>query len=80
MNAKNNWIEDWNSPPTSEEQLDAWRIYTVLWKECDLTPPGMCVRRWLLMYGNPNPENYLDRYFQQALDIYLYPPPQRRHA
>lgn len=75
---KNNWIDNWTVPPTTEEQLDLWRIYSVVWRECELTPPGYWVRRWLQRYGNPTPENHLDRFFQSAIEIYMYPARGRR--
>ena len=72
------WVEEWTVPPINEEQLECWRIYTVVWNECQLTPPGWYVRRWLLSYGLPSSNGYTDRYFKRALDVYMNPGRDRR--
>lgn len=81
MKTTSNYVEDWENPPTTEEQLDCWRIYTVIWKELDLTPPAYYIRRWLLTYGLPSSSSTVGHnpLYQRAVDTFMYPGKERRH-
>lgn len=40
------WKQDWSVPPQDSEEMLAWRVYTRIWSDVGLRPPG----QWLLIW------------------------------
>lgn len=74
-----NWTDDWSTPPINDDQLECWRIYTVIFKDLNLISPAYYILRWLRVYGLPT-ATAMDRYYQRALDIYMLPGVERRRC
>lgn len=46
------WKQDWTIPPQDQDELLAWRVYTRVWNDVGLRPPGQWLVIW--MKGVPN--------------------------
>lgn len=40
------WKQDWTTPPQDSEEMLAWRVYTRVWNDVGLRPPG----QWLIIW------------------------------
>lgn len=40
------WKQDWTIPPQDPDEMLAWQVYTRVWKDVGLRPPG----QWLVMW------------------------------
>lgn len=40
------WRQDWTIPPRDSEEMLAWRVYTRVWNDVGLRPPG----QWLIIW------------------------------
>lgn len=41
------WKQDWTTPPQDPEEMLAWRVYTRIWSDVGLRPPGQWLRIWM---------------------------------
>lgn len=69
---ENNWIQDWSQHPTTDEEFEMWKVYCVLWKDAQLTPPGFFVNAWLKFNGMPSPSNDPHGFFRMSMGVYMY--------
>ena len=41
------WKQDWSTPPENYDEMFAWRVYTRVWMDVGLRPPGQWVVMWM---------------------------------
>jgi len=41
------WIKNWPLPPSTSEEMLAWRIYTRCWKDVGMQAPGIWIMEWM---------------------------------
>lgn len=41
------WRQEWNIPPRTSDELFAWKVYTRVWQDVGLRPPGQWIVAWM---------------------------------
>lgn len=49
------WKQDWTIPPQDQDEMLAWRVYTRVWNDVGLRPPG----QWLIIWMKQEPSGLM---------------------